>query len=358
MHPIGQHFIAGFDGMAVTNEVRELILKDKILGFTLFKWNIESAEQLCALNTELQALARQAGYELILAVDQEGGRVQRLPKPFTPIPSMRQCAEACQHGAPTTLLFELGRILGHEASLAGFNLNFAPVVDVDSNPKNPVIGNRSFAEDALTVCRHAKDIIRGLMREGVIPCLKHFPGHGATLKDSHLELPVDKRGLKEILGTDVLPYRMLIDEHLAPTLMTAHVLYPKIDAHNPATLSKKIIHDILREDMGYDGVVFSDDLLMQAIADNYDLVTVVKKFFTIGGDVALICKHPELSREIISKVSTDVTSGSSELIVCLDQSYQRIQNLKRQFLPSFQKKEPLAVVTARHQAYIDKVFRD
>jgi len=356
-YPVGQHFLAGFDGFSVTDDVRELILKEKILGFTLFKWNIESAEQLKALNDELQSLAHEAGYELILAVDQEGGRVQRLPEPFTKIPAMRLWAEACAQREAPGAIYELGRILGCEVRLAGFNLDFAPVVDIDINALNPIIGDRSFASDAATVTRHARELIRGLIREGVMPCLKHFPGHGATHKDSHLELPVDERPWEDLRALDVVPYSNLISENLAPAVMTAHVLYPKIDTDNPATLSRYIVGGLLRGELGYDGVVFSDDFLMKAIADNHDLTAAARTFFEIGGDVVLICKRPDLNLEIIRRLKAECAANdASNLRESLRQAAQRIENLKRQFFPSFYGAADLASVTKQHQDFVKTVF--
>jgi beta-N-acetylhexosaminidase len=353
MHPIGQHFLAGFDGFSVTDKVRELILDKKILGFTLFKWNVESATQLCALNDELKSLARQAGYDLILAVDQEGGRVQRLPTPFTKIPAMREWGKLCAKNGDLDPVFELGRILGREVRLAGFNLDFAPVVDVDTNGDSPIIGDRSFSPDKTMVVKCARQLIRGLIREGVIPCAKHFPGHGATSVDSHLALPVDTRGREEILAADVMPYRELMHEHLMPTVLTAHVLYPDIDPDYPATLSEHVIGGLLRGEMGYDGVVLTDDLLMQAIADNYDLTEAARRFFSIGGDVALVCKCPELCLEMISKIESDADANLKEKFA---QSFSRLENLKRQFMPSLLIDGDVATVTKKHQDYLEKLF--
>lgn len=352
-HPLGQHFLAGFDGFAVTPVVRDLILKDKILGFTLFKWNIESAEQLQALNAELQALARQAGYELILAVDQEGGRVARLPIPFTKIPPMQVLAKISEN-AGAKIFYELGKVLGSEVRLAGFNLDFAPVVDINSNPKNPIIGDRAFGSDAATVTRAAREVIRGLITEGVIPCLKHFPGHGDTIADSHLELPQDGRALADLLNVDIAPYRDLIAAGLAPTLMTAHVLYPEIDAKHPATLSETVITEILRGDLQYDGIIFSDDFLMKAIDDHWELSEAAERFFAIGGDVVLICKEPERTRAIIAELTAIKNTKRDEN---LKTSLQRIQNLKNRFLPKLQNdSESLAEISQRHQEWLQKLL--
>jgi beta-N-acetylhexosaminidase len=295
--------LAGFEGTKVTPVVQELILKHKILGFTLFSRNIESKEQLIEINTELKALAQQVGYDLVLAVDQEGGRVARLPEPFTQISPMRLFGDRYRETQDVSEVYEIGRTLGRDIKEAGFNLNFAPVLDVDVNPDNPIIGDRSFASDPHIVTVLACEIMRGMKEEGVPSCLKHFPGHGATTKDSHLELPEDHRTMQELRHTDIKPYRTLIDKGYASSIMTAHVLYPNIDQQYPATLSKTFISDLLRKQLGFKGTIYSDDFLMKAIRDHYDLATAAKRFFDIGGDVVLICNEPEVTLNVIKKLS-------------------------------------------------------
>lgn len=301
---VAQHILGGFAEKQVTAPVRDLILKHRVLGFTLFSRNFDSAEHLRSLNEELQALATQAGYTLLLAVDQEGGRVRRLPQPYTPVSAMRGYGERFLATNSADEVYQLGRLLGREVKDAGFNLNFAPVVDVDLNPQSPVIGDRSFSDDPEVVATLSAQIVRGLWDEGVQACLKHFPGHGATEADSHFELPVDRRSLDDIRKTDLIPYQKLIAQNLAPSVMTAHVLYPEIDPERPATLSKKIIHDILRGEMGYEGIIFSDDLRMKAIHDHHDLADASELFFNIGGDVVLICNEAELILDVVEKLQT------------------------------------------------------
>lgn len=323
---LGQHFLAALNGPQISPLECDLILKHKVLGFTLFKRNIEDALQVLALNTELKALAKQAGYDIIIALDQEGGRVFRLPEPFTKIPPMRHWAQFLK--TDLKKLHELGLILGQEVAAAGFTFDFAPVVDVDTNPLSPVIGDRSFSENPEHVFLAAREVIRGIIETGIIPCLKHFPGHGATTQDSHHELPRDHRSLKDLEKTDLVPYRKLIAENLAPTIMTAHVLYPQIDTENPATLSQKIIGEVLRKDLGYKGVIFSDDMLMKAIFAHHDLTTACREFFCCGGDAVLICEQSELTTEIIEKLRKD-----SSLAQNLAAALKRLSALKKRFPP-------------------------
>lgn len=357
---LGQHVLGGFDGFSVTPEVRKLILEKKILGFTLFKWNIESFEQLRALTAELQSLAVQASYELVLAVDQEGGRVARLPvPPFTKIPPMRQWGDYLKDNDDFSILRELGAVLGREVRLAGFNLDFAPVADVDLNPKNPVIGDRAFSDEAWHVYQCARFFLQGLMEEGVMGCLKHFPGHGSTDLDSHLALPHDPRPLDKLLDCDLLPYGKLIVEGHAPSIMTAHVVYDAIDPQNPATLSEKIVSGLLREELGYDGVVFSDDLLMKAISDHHDLKDVMLKFFSIGGDVALVCRDAALNLDLLERLESTLTQTSDaneKILANLVHSKRRLATLKATHLPLVQPLAQTDDLFKRHAEFVASVF--
>lgn len=320
------------------------------MGFTLFARNIENATQLMALNKELKALAKQAGYDIILAVDQEGGKVERLPSPFSKVKPMRTWGDIFAKTGRVEPLYELGKILGSEVRAAGFNLDFAPVVDVDLHSANPVIGNRSFSPHPEVVYKLARQVIRGLLHEGVIPCLKHFPGHGATTKDSHVELPLDDRLAEKVFKYDITPFKKLIDDNLAPTIMTAHVVYPELDRKNPATLSEKILKEILREKLNYNGMVFSDDLLMKAIFDHHDLFAASQRFFHCGGDVVLICKHPEMTLELIQKFAKETPKNLQ-----LKPAKKRIQKLRKSLHASLPE-ENLSGLLAKNQAVLQQFF--
>lgn len=359
-HPLGQHVLGGFDGCSVTDEVRDLILKKKILGFTLFNWNIESAAQLCALIDELKSLARQAGYRLILALDQEGGRVARLPvPPFTKIPPMRMWGDLVLETEDFSVIRELGRLVARELRLAGFNLDFAPVADVDLNPNNPVIGDRSFSSDPWHVYQCSKYFLQGMTEEGVMGCLKHFPGHGATDRDSHLELPHDSRPLDVLLAVDILPYGKLIVEGMAPSVMTAHVVYEAIDSKNPATFSHKILGGLLRGQLGYDGVVFSDDLLMKAISDHHDLLDVMLQFFDCGGDAVLVCKNATLNFELVERLEKALLQGSEankKIFENLRQSQRRLAALKGSHLSLPTEPGDPAEIMENHREFVMRLF--
>jgi len=299
---IARHFLSGIPGKEITKDVEDLILKEKILGFTLFKRNFDTLEELISLSSELHSLAKQAGYTLALAVDHEGGRrVFRLPQPFTPVCPMRDLGDDFEKNNDATKAFKIGQILASEVKAVGFNVIFAPVTDIDLNENNPIIGDRSFSSHAEIVYLLARQVIRGVLSEGIVPCLKHFPGHGATSQDSHEELPTDNRSIDELKKFDLVPYQKIIAENLAPTIMTAHVVFPKIDKE-PATISEYFINQLLRNELHYQGLLFSDDLLMKAISQNYNLKDVALKFFNNGGDVALICNQPDYLIEIIKEL--------------------------------------------------------
>lgn len=349
---IAPHLLGALAGTQISTLEKNLILKHKILGFTLFKRNIESLEQLLDLNTELQALAKQAGYELILSVDQEGGRVFRLPEPFPKIPPMREWGKKFDETQDATLLYKLGQMLAEQVYLTGFNMDFAPLIDVDLNPDSPIIGDRSFSSSAEAVYLMARQVIRGFENKNVLTCLKHYPGHGFVNQDSHLTLPIDERDPSEIKKIDLLPYKKLIAENLAPSVMTAHVSYPKWDSNNPATLSPTILGH-LRTQLNYDGVIFSDDYLMKAIFDNYDLTDALHQFFKADGDAALICDKPDLIEETIIKYDQNYSQSST-----LTNSKKRLQELKKRFsiLTTPLSLSQIKQALEKHQNWLNQVF--
>ncbi len=302
---IGSLCLFGFDGLTVPDWIRRVIVEDQLAGVILFKRNIESKEQLRELIHELKSLRK--GPPLLVSVDHEGGRVFRLPPPFTQIPTAREIGG--RHG---DLPLQIGQLMGRELREVGFNLNFAPVLDVDSNPNNPIIGDRAFSSDPHQVARAALELAQGLRSEGVLPCGKHFPGHGDTSKDSHLELPVVDHPPSRIRSLELLPFQEAIKNQIE-MLMTAHVLYPQIDADYPATLSQKIISGLLRQEMGYDGLVISDDFNMKAIADRYGIPEAAELFWKAGGDLILVCRYQEICEPLLESLLKRVGDGAIPL---------------------------------------------
>jgi beta-N-acetylhexosaminidase len=324
---IGKLFMFGFDGTQPTDGILNFIRNDKISGVILFRRNFKSAEQLKKLTADLQDAA---DGNLLIGIDQEGGRVANLPTSIIDIPPMEKLGMDYIDGNCVDLAHELGFTLGEKLKLLGFNLDFAPVLDVNTNHDNPIIGNRAFSGDPEVVAKLGCELVRGMTEAGVIACGKHFPGHGDTSEDSHETLPHLNHDMKRLNSVEILPFKEAIDQKI-PTLMSAHVVYEGVDPGVPATLSKKILHDILRGTLGYNGVLFSDDMEMDAIAKNYDIADASVRAVNAGCDITLICHTEDRQRLALDAVKKAAESGaiSKERI---QESCKRIKKLTTSFL--------------------------
>ncbi len=291
----GQLLFAGFEGTTVPGELMAWVGQGRVGGIILFSRNIESPTQLRTLVEGIHEAAP-AGAPVMVAIDQEGGRVQRLREPWTGWPPMRQLGD--RDDPKTTRA--VGLALGRELANLGILMDFAPVVDVDTNPNNPVIGDRSFGRDAARVARHAVPLVEGLAAAGVAACAKHFPGHGDTDLDSHLQLPRLAHDLARLREVELPPFAAVIEADVA-SIMTAHVVFEAIDAKRPATLSPEVMA-LLRDELGYDGVVFSDDLEMKAVADHYGPASLVEGALRAGVDSLLVCRSLDLCREVLQRL--------------------------------------------------------
>jgi beta-N-acetylhexosaminidase len=321
---LAQLIMVGFDGTRPGPAITRLVKTTRVGGVIIFRRNVTTPEQVLTLTRGLQRLAPKA--PLFVAIDQEGGRVSRLPPPFTQFPP------AATLGArkAVALTYAIGEIMGRELAAIGVNMNMAPVLDVNTNAANPIIGDRAFGDSPMVVEGHGLALMVGLQDHGVIACAKHFPGHGATSTDSHLELPVVSASLRQLERIHLRPFEHAIANRLS-ALMTAHVLYPALDAQAPATLSKKIVTGLLRRAMGFDGVVITDDLEMQAIADRHDAGRAALKAFLAGADVLLFCRDQDAPEQAIDALAGAVKRGRlSEARI--DQSLNRILRLKERFL--------------------------
>lgn len=287
----GQRMVIGIAGVSLTDEERAWIKACRPGGFILFARNVDEPGQVLELNRELASLLPK-DLPPIRTVDQEGGRVQRVKKPATEWPPMRWAGNVNE----THFTSSIGRALGREVRALGFDLDFAPVADVDSNPKNPIIGDRAFSAKADVAAKHAAAFIRGMQAEGCIACAKHFPGHGDTTTDSHLALPVVEKDPPDLENLELVPFRACLAAEVG-TVMTAHVVYPGWDEDRPATMSRKIVRGILRKKLGYQGVVFSDDLEMKAVRGRYPLEQQLTEASAATVDVFLLCKDLNLQVE-------------------------------------------------------------
>jgi beta-N-acetylhexosaminidase len=294
-------FCVGFDGTTVTPTIRRLIERG-VSGVILFGRNVQSAQQVAELNAELKAVA--AGRPLLVCVDQEGGRVMRLREGFTPIPAMRAVGQA---GDPA-LAREIGRILGRELRAVNIDVDFAPVLDVDTNPDNPVIAHRSLGRDPQLVARIGCEIIAGIQGEGVAACGKHFPGHGDTSQDSHLHLPRLPHSMDRLGRVELPPFEAAVRAGVS-MIMTAHVIFEPLDSKYPATMSRPVLHGLLRERLGFNGVVITDGLEMKAIAANFSTDELVTRGVNAGIDLFAPCEESDLRDRAIDALIKAVERG-------------------------------------------------
>ena len=292
--------IFGCAGPALTPWERSFLADVKPLGFILFQRNIESPDQVRALTSSLRDLVEREDAPIL--IDQEGGRVRRLRPPhWREVRAPADFGTLAGDDGPGALraVFVNHRLIAAEIASLGIDVDCAPLVDLRFPNAHEVIGDRAFSGEAELVARLGRAAARGLMAGGVTPVVKHMPGHGRALADSHFELPRIKASLSELRATDFVPFVELAD---LPWAMTAHVVYEAIDRDRPASLSPKVIGDVIRKEFGFDGLLVCDDLSMKALAG--DLRTLVKDSLAAGCDVVLHCNgKPEEMRAVAEGVS-------------------------------------------------------
>ena len=321
---IGQLFMVGFEGTSVTPDLTAFIKEYKPGGVILFSRNLESIEQIVELTNALQACSPHS--PLLISIDQEGGRVSRLPKSFTIFPP----CEVLGQCNSSELAYAAAATIAKELRAVGINMNMSPVLDVNCNPANPVIGDRAFGATPGPVCELGVATIGGLQDSRVVACGKHFPGHGDTSVDSHKELPVVTASKERLEQVEFPPFRQAT-AHGVAALMTAHVLYRALDDQKPATLSPAIITEFLRGELRYDGVVLTDDLEMHAIIDHYGIEEATVRSIQAGCDMPLICK--DRNREIAAMTALDSAVADGSISAeRLKLSLARIARLKQRFL--------------------------
>ena len=301
-------------GLSLTDHERERLCHPLVGGVILFARNFSDRSQLTALCDEIHAARDEP---LLIAVDHEGGRVQRFRDDgFTAIPAMRSLGTLWETDTQLAqrLACDAGYVMAAELRACGVDFSFTPVLDLDYG-LSEVIGTRAFHSDPCVVSALARALILGLGNAGMAACGKHFPGHGAVTADSHHAIPVDERGRDEIVRADAAPYTWLGDLVL-PSVMPAHVIYPEVD-NQPAGFSKVWIQQILRGEMAYDGVVFSDDLTMEGATVAGDILARAQAALSAGCDMVLVCNRPDMADDLLARLH--VTSDA--------QSVQRIQSL-------------------------------
>jgi beta-N-acetylhexosaminidase len=331
-HTIGQLLIGSLPGTTVPPELRSLAREFSLGGVILFGRNIEAPEQVAELSHDVQTLATEL--PLWVSVDQEGGRVARLKAPFTEWPAMA----ALGRSRDAALASRFAAALAAELRAVGITLDYAPVLDIHTNSKNPVIGDRALGEDAETVARLGAAIVRSLQAHGIAACGKHFPGHGDTSANSHVELPIVEHPPDRIRRVECVPFRAAIAADVA-FIMTAHVLVPSFDEEKPATLSRRIVYDLLRDELGFGGVILTDDLEMKALAATYTVADAAAQAIAAGCDGVLVCRalaedrarDVEVQAEVLEALVHAVEDGRIPY-ARLDDALARQRRAKERFL--------------------------
>jgi beta-N-acetylhexosaminidase len=356
---VGQLLMVHFQGEEANHEAKLLIQKLHVGGIIYYNWanQLSSLKQVQNLSRSLQKLAK---IPLLIAVDQEGGSVNRLQEGFTLFPSNLQTARTNQPKLSQKVAFAIGQ----ELLSAGINMNLAPVVDINNNPDNPVIGSRSFGDNANCVTLFAKYALQGYRQAGIITCLKHFPGHGDVVVDSHQELPIIQKTKKQLAELELLPFYQLANQ--ADSIMTAHILVPALDSQNCATLSKSILTNLLREEIGFKGVVVSDSLVMQGLLNNCSCIEEAAinainagcDLLILGGKQLHARSQFELTVENIQQIhrallqAVEIGTISTQR---LEEAVHRILNLKTTYALSFYKGDYNKL---EHQQLADYIILD
>ncbi len=326
---LGQMLMFGFPGKTPDETALRLIREYKAGNVILFSHNIESAQQLRSLCELIQHEVRSnTGYPAFIAIDQEGGVVSRLPDDATVFPSAMAVASAGDVNNARLA----GLYTAKELCDLGVNINLAPVMDLNTNPANPVIGVRAYGDSYQGAAPYAIEMMRGLMEGGVAACVKHFPGHGDTDIDSHLGLPCVSKTEEELLACELLPFRDAIHEG-APCVMTAHILFPAIEKRKlPATMSSAVLKELLRKKLGFRGIILSDCLEMEAIAKYYGTADSFVRALGAGVNIACISHSPVIAIEALEKAEKAVRDHILP-VDCLDCSLDRILTQKQRYAP-------------------------
>jgi len=322
---VGQLAIAGFAGDSLPQDLRKLAREFDLGGIILFARNVVSPEQVAEIAREAQTLAGEL--PLWVSVDQEGGRVARLKAPFTVWPPMHTLGRS----GDERLAERFAVALASELKAVGITLDYTPVLDILTNPTNPVIGDRALAERAEDVARLGKTIVTTLQRAGIAACGKHFPGHGDTSTDSHHELPLVEHAPDRLEHVELVPFRAAIEANVA-CIMTAHILIPALDEERPATLSPTIVDGLLKKKLGYQGLVLSDDLDMKAISAVYGVPEATVRAIAAGCDVVLMCGTSQEPQAAALEAIIHAVENGSIPVKRIEDALARHRRVKERFL--------------------------
>lgn len=322
---IGQHMLIGISGSALTSAEKKFIVENNISGIVLFARNCLEPKQIHDLCTEIQSLRHQMKDKapLFIGIDMEGGRVHRLKPPFTQWPALKLVGDL---DAPT-VAFHFAQRMGTELMSVGINLDFAPCVDVFTNPLNTVIGDRAISSDPHQVEKMCSALVRGYIKSGVLSCAKHFPGHGNTVIDSHEELPIESVDLNRLNEVELVPFKKTLRSRV-DMVMTAHILFKNIDAKWPVTLSEYFLKKMIRDEMKYRGLIITDDLDMKAMAKHYDKTSIPVRAMQAGADLLLYCNEPTSPPTAIESLLSAVAQGTLQK-VDLEKTHRHILEVKK-----------------------------
>ena len=322
---IGQLVISGVNSTSIDSTIENLIKKRYISGVILFNRNISNAHQLLDLTNSLKNINKSNTIPLFISVDEEGGIVSRLPKEFVKLPKNNYIGKINN----SNFSYNVGKSIGKELSALGYNMDFAPVIDINSNPKNPVIGSRAFGNNKEIVTKLGIKTMEGIQSENIISVIKHFPGHGDTSVDSHIGLPIVNNDLTRLNKLELFPFKSAI-KNGADVVMVSHILLPKIDSKYPASLSNKITTDLLRKELNFKGVIITDDMTMGAITENYDIGNAAVKALLARSDIILVCHDYNNVTTVLESLKTAIKNDTiSEQRI--NQSLYRILSLKQKY---------------------------
>lgn len=316
----------GIQGKVLTDDEKKFIINNQVGGVVLFTRNFDNIKQFHELCHDIHSLRLKMPEKtpLFLSIDMEGGRVQRLKEPFTVWPPLKKLGDLDN----PTLSFLFSQRMGMELRAFGINVNFAPCADIFTNPDNKVIGDRALSSDPEHVAKHVSAIVRGYIKSDVLSCVKHFPGHGNTLIDSHEDLPKEQVDLKRLEDFETIPFKRAFKARVEMCMMS-HILFPKVDPKYPASMSELFIQKILREHCRFRGLVVTDDLDMGALRKNFSVEEIAIQTTKAGSDMLLYCNEPLSPAKAIEAIIGATAQGvldKNELVARM----KRIQQFKKE----------------------------
>ena len=320
---VGQMLMFAFNGTTYNKQIDTFINEFKLGGVIYFKKNIENIHQTAFLNKQI---SEKASIPLFKAIDQEGGPVLRFTEEVTPLPGAMALAAA------NADIYEICKRVGLDLKKIGFNMNFAPVGDINNNPLNPVINSRAYSDKAEIVENCVVQAFKGFQKAKLLSTIKHFPGHGDTSVDSHVGLPVVDKSLEDILELELKPFKKAFYEGI-DGVMVSHMLYKQIDNKYPSTLSRKIITNLLKDKLGFKGLIVTDSLTMGAIWKKYSIEEIIKLGINAGNDILCFCGKAliEEQREIVNTFIKLVNSNEISMDR-INESVQKILNYKEKYI--------------------------